>query len=103
MILHDFLAAAEASDPERVRATALAARVAYLLGHHDEAEAILQRELASHVQWAPGALAAVHVELATARLMSADFGGAREAAERALQLAPTSEQPTVAGAAQPSR
>ena len=98
-ILHDFLAAADASDPERVAATALAARVAYLLGHHDEAEAILQRELSSDVQWSPGALAAVHVELATARLMSADFAGAREAAERALELAPTSDQPTVAGAA----
>ncbi len=98
-ILHAFLGAAEAADPERIAASALAARVAYLLGHHDEAEAILQRELSSNVAWAPGDLAAVHVELATARLMSADFAGAREAAERALELAPTSDQPTVAGAA----
>jgi DNA-binding NarL/FixJ family response regulator len=98
-ILHEFLAVAEASDPERVPATALAARVAYLLGQHDEAEAILQRELASQVPSAPGALAAVHMELATTRVMSADFAGAREAAERALELAPTSEQATLAGAA----
>ena len=98
-ILHIYLAEAAVDDPGRISATALAARVAYLLGHHGEAEAILQRELMSDVRWQPAALAAVHVELATARLMSADFAGAREAAEQALSLAPSSEQPTVAGAA----
>jgi DNA-binding CsgD family transcriptional regulator len=99
VILHDFLADCPGDDPERIAATALAARVEYLLGQHHEAEALLQRELLSQVRWKPEALAAVHVELATARLMKADFGGAREAAELALQLAPGSEQLTVAGAA----
>lgn len=98
-ILHDLLAAVPAADPLRVRAAALSARVAYLLGQHREAEAILQRELTAPVEREPASLAAVHVELATARLMSADFAAARDAAEQALLLAPSSEQATVAGAA----
>ncbi|MDX6307667.1 MAG: hypothetical protein QOI06_713 [Nocardioidaceae bacterium] len=98
-ILHTYLATSPASNPDRITATALAARVAYLLGQHQEAEAILQRELLSDVCWPPEAMAALHVELATSRLMNADFPGAREAAERALKHAPASEQLTVAGAA----
>jgi DNA-binding CsgD family transcriptional regulator len=98
-ILHEFLASAPAIDPQRMTATVLAARVAYLLGRHDEAGAILQRELSSNVEWAAADLAAGLVELATARLMGADFGGARDAAQRALDLAPAAERLTVAGAA----
>ena len=98
VMVHEFLAVTPDDDPERITATALAARVAYLLGQQHEAEAILQRELLSPVRWAPAALAQLHAELATARLMNGDFAGARESAALALELAPPSEQLIVAGA-----
>jgi DNA-binding CsgD family transcriptional regulator/tetratricopeptide (TPR) repeat protein len=98
-IVHRALADLPADDPQRLSATGVAAHVEQLLGRNEESAALLIRELTETHDWQPGTTASLYLELATTRLMSGSFEGARAAAEQAQSVVPPGDQVLTATAA----
>jgi DNA-binding CsgD family transcriptional regulator/tetratricopeptide (TPR) repeat protein len=83
--VHEVVAGITLDDPRRVDAVRMAAHLDQLLGHHHESDALLARELDAHAVEDPQRISLL-VDLATTRLMRADFEGARPLAEEAALL-----------------
>jgi DNA-binding CsgD family transcriptional regulator len=98
-LVHAVLPQLTASDPRRLVACALAARVEHVMGRNAESAALLLRELAATGARATADVVSLHLELATTRLLGGMFSAAREAAETAQRLAAPEDQPLHAHAA----
>jgi ATP/maltotriose-dependent transcriptional regulator MalT len=98
-LVHAVLPQLSSSDPRRLTACALAARVEHLMGRNAESAALLIRELATTDDRASGEVASLYLELATTRLLGGMFAAAREAAEAAQRLVAPDDHPLHAYAA----
>jgi ATP/maltotriose-dependent transcriptional regulator MalT len=85
--LHEVLPRLPRSGPLREQAVALSAMTEHLLGQHDQAAALLQRELDGLPDRCGGAAARLRVELAAANIMRGLWTEARRCAEQAVTSA----------------
>jgi DNA-binding NarL/FixJ family response regulator len=98
-LVHAVLPQLVASDPRRLVACALAARIEHVMGRNAESAALLLRELAAAGDRTTGDVVSLHLELATTRLLGGRFTAARKTAETAQRLASPEDQPLRAHAA----
>jgi ATP/maltotriose-dependent transcriptional regulator MalT len=86
-LLHEMIEELAPDDPTRIEAVSWCAQMERHLGHHPEAVALLQRELARHGEKPPPETFPLSRELGACRLISGRYPAARTRVARAIAVA----------------